>query len=97
VIVSRGFRDADTSQRMSAEETDEAIRRVRAVAEEQARHAADLRDRGSYGSCEECGRPIGEDRLAAVPEATRCLSCQSRWEAGAGGDDHRQQRNQSSV
>ncbi|HEV2476287.1 MAG TPA: TraR/DksA family transcriptional regulator [Candidatus Dormibacteraeota bacterium] len=82
---------------MSAEETDEAIRRVRVVAEEQARHAAELRERGTYGSCEACGEPIGEDRLAAVPEATRCLSCQARWEAGAGGDGHRQHRNQSSV
>ena len=95
--VSRGFRDADTSQRMSAEETDEAIRQVRAAGEEQARHAAEVRARGSYGSCEVCGGPIGEDRLAAVPEATRCLSCQGRWEAGAGGDDHRQHRVQSSV
>ena len=80
--VSRGFRDADTSQRMSAEETDEAIRRVRAVREEQARHAAELRKRGTYGSCEVCGGPIGQDRLAALPEATRCVACQAAWEAG---------------
>lgn len=82
MIVSRGFRDADTSQRMSAEETDEAIRQVRAVGEEQARRAAELRHEGSYGSCEECGGPIGQDRLAAVPDATRCISCQSTWESG---------------
>jgi len=80
--VSRGFRDADTSQRMSTEENDEAIRQVRAVREEQARHAAELREQGTYGSCEVCGRPIGQDRLAAVPEATRCVSCQAAWEAG---------------
>jgi RNA polymerase-binding transcription factor len=78
--VSRGFRDADTSQRLSAEETDEAIRRVRAVREEQARHAAELRERGTYGSCEVCGGPIGQDRLAALPEATRCVACQGAWE-----------------
>jgi DnaK suppressor protein len=82
VEVSRGFRDADTSQRMSAEETDEAIRRVRAVREEQARHAAELRERDTYGSCEMCGGPIGQDRLAALPEATRCVACQGVWEAG---------------
>lgn len=80
-IVSRGFRDAETSQRMSAEETDEAIKQVRARGEQQARHAAELRDRGSYGSCEVCGGPIGQERLAAVPEATRCISCQGAWEA----------------
>jgi RNA polymerase-binding transcription factor DksA len=67
---------------MSTEETDEAIRQVRAVGEEQARHAAELRDRGSLGTCEVCGGPIGKDRLGAVPEATRCISCQGAWETG---------------
>lgn len=79
--MSRGFRDADTSQQMSAQETSEAIRRVQDVANEQAQHAADLRERGAYGACEVCGGPIGEERLAAVPDATRCISCQASWEA----------------
>ena len=78
--MSRGFRDADTSQQMSARETDDAISRVRKAGEQQALHAAELRDRGSYGSCEACGEPIGEDRLAAVPEATRCIACQTAWD-----------------
>lgn len=30
---------------------------------------------GSYGVCERCGQPIGADRLAARPVATRCLAC----------------------
>jgi RNA polymerase-binding protein DksA len=30
-------------------------------------------DDGSYGTCEACGRPIGEDRLEAVPWATLCI------------------------
>jgi DnaK suppressor protein len=79
--MSRGFRDADTSQQMSAQETDDAISKVRALGNQQARHAAELRDQGLYGSCEVCGGPIGEERLAAVPEATRCMSCQANWEA----------------
>lgn len=65
---------------MSARETDDAISRVRKAGEQQALHAAELRDRGSYGSCEVCGRRIGQDRLDAVPEATRCLACQTAWE-----------------
>jgi DnaK suppressor protein len=67
---------------MSAQETDEAIQKVRAAGEKQAQHAADVRDRGAYGVCESCGGPIGAERLAAVPEATRCIACQSVWEAG---------------
>ena len=30
-------------------------------------------DEGSSGTCEACGRPIGEERLEAVPWATLCI------------------------
>lgn len=30
---------------------------------------------GAYGFCVECGEPISAKRLAAVPEAARCLTC----------------------
>lgn len=83
--MSRGFRDADTTQQISGRAADEAIQRVRAANEQQAQHAGELRDQGSYGVCESCGRPIGEERLAAVPEATRCISCQTTWEASQAG------------
>ncbi len=33
---------------------------------------------GSYGTCESCGRPIGEDRLTAIPSATLCIACAGR-------------------
>ena len=29
---------------------------------------------GSYGTCEKCGQQIEEARLAAYPEATRCMT-----------------------
>jgi DnaK suppressor protein len=32
---------------------------------------------GTYGRCEDCGDPIGEARLEALPTAIRCLNCQS--------------------
>ena len=31
---------------------------------------------GTYGFCQDCGRPIEEKRLLANPEARRCLHCQ---------------------
>jgi DnaK suppressor protein len=80
--VSRGFRDADTTQQMSGQEADEAIKRVRSASESQAQHAEELRSHGAYGVCESCGRQIGEERLSAVPEATRCITCQASWEVG---------------
>ena len=80
--MSRGFRNADETQEMSGREADEAVQRVRTATELQARRAAEKRDDGTYGRCESCGSPIGEDRLAAVPDATRCISCQKSFEAG---------------
>ena len=32
-------------------------------------------DEGTYGSCESCGRPIGEGRLQARPVARTCIEC----------------------
>lgn len=37
-------------------------------------------DRGSYGMCDACARPIKKARLQALPSATLCLDCQDRIE-----------------
>jgi RNA polymerase-binding protein DksA len=37
-------------------------------------------DRGTYGVCDACGRPIKKARLQALPFATLCLECQDRIE-----------------
>jgi RNA polymerase-binding protein DksA len=38
-------------------------------------------DRGTYGLCDACGRPIKKARLKALPFATLCLECQDRLES----------------
>ena len=38
-------------------------------------------DRGEYGACVVCEEDINEKRLAAVPWATTCISCQAAAEA----------------
>ncbi len=35
---------------------------------------------GSYGNCAICGKPIGEERLRAVPWATLCIDDQRKQE-----------------
>ena len=35
---------------------------------------------GKYGTCEECGKMINTDRLMAYPEATLCVSCETKKE-----------------
>jgi DnaK suppressor protein len=39
-------------------------------------------DAGTYGTCVTCGRPIGEDRLEAIPYAAQCIECRTREERG---------------
>ena len=35
---------------------------------------------GTFGSCDNCGRPIGKGRLQAFPRATLCVTCKQREE-----------------
>ena len=39
-------------------------------------------DAGTYGTCVTCGKPIGDDRLEAIPYAAQCIECRSREERG---------------
>lgn len=43
--------------------------------------------RGEYGACESCGRPIGKERLKAVPSTRLCRDCKEKEER-----EHRQQQ-----
>ena len=51
--------------------------RMKGVALEEARRRLQA---GSYGICQDCGEPIPEKRLKAVPYAAFCLPCQERRE-----------------
>jgi RNA polymerase-binding transcription factor DksA len=33
---------------------------------------------GTYGACEQCGGPIGEARLEALPATRTCIACAAR-------------------
>lgn len=37
--------------------------------------ATERLDAGTYGTCENCGGPIGQGRLEARPVARRCIEC----------------------
>src|SRR5688500_16988001 len=43
-------------------------------------HALQRLDDGTYGTCEACGKPIGDDRLEAMPATRYCLDDQSKAE-----------------
>ena len=71
----RDFKDA------AAEESQVAVEdaALASAASELAQVAAALRrlDDGSYGFCEDCGDPIDERRLLAMPATLYCTSCQT--------------------
>jgi len=78
--MSRGFRDEDVNQAMTDKAMADTVSRVLEQEAEQEARSADRRQHGEAGSCEDCGRPIGAERLAALPTSTRCVRCQSAWE-----------------
>lgn len=39
-------------------------------------------DEGTFGTCERCGNPIAEERLEAMPYATKCIDCKRLEERG---------------
>ena len=44
--------------------------------------AVERLDAGTFGRCERCGKEIPEERLKAVPYASRCVACQEQQEQG---------------
>jgi RNA polymerase-binding protein DksA len=73
VSSSNDNHPADTASETFERELDEGIeegaaRRLREVEDALARV-----DEGTYGTCAACGKPIGEERLEAVPWTTLCI------------------------
>jgi DnaK suppressor protein len=40
-------------------------------------HALEKIDKGTYGLCDNCGQPIAEERLEALPQANLCVKCKA--------------------
>lgn len=82
--MSKGFREPDFAQIVTERATNETIHRILEEDSAQAERARERMARGGYGICEDCSQPIGPERLEALPEATRCIRCQSEWEQSNG-------------
>src|SRR5438046_3071595 len=70
---------ADFTYQRGLQQTTQHLLERQAAQVEAALHA---RQQGTYGVCASCGQPIPAERLAARPEATQCVECQRRREAG---------------
>lgn len=63
-----------------AELREHDLREQLRLREQEARLTASIAavEAGTYGICEDCGDPIPEGRLLRIPDAVRCVPCQSR-------------------
>ena len=77
--MSRGFRDADTTQAMSDRAVAAAIDKILHQDREQGVSAE-----GGDGRCSDCREEIGAERLAAIPSASVVSAARRRgsWRAG---------------
>ena len=72
--------DDDFEEMATEAENDETLEALGHASENevvQIRLALERVKNGTYGNCAKCGDPIPDDRLEAVPYATRCVSCAS--------------------
>ena len=70
--------DGERAQAQQARDTAQALQRVMLEQQHVVAHAIEQMAAGTYGSCEDCSRPIAAERLRILPEATRCVDCQRR-------------------
>lgn len=58
---------------------------IKGIVEEEVHHIQQALKRqaeGRYGICDDCGQEIDPERLEVRPQATLCITCQRRVEAG---------------
>jgi DnaK suppressor protein len=71
--LNEGFADAG----QAAAERASLLTLVRSLRDtlRDVEHALDRMDAGTYGTCDNCGQPIADERLDALPAARLCLDC----------------------
>jgi RNA polymerase-binding protein DksA len=71
---------ADAASELFEREKNLTLQRNAEVSLQAVNDALRRFDEGTYGYCEECGRPIPEKRLRALPEARYDIECQAKLE-----------------
>jgi RNA polymerase-binding protein DksA len=73
LAIGAGDHIADSATDTFMRELDEGLEENADHILEEIERALHRIDDGTYGMCIACGRPIGEERLDAVPYATLCI------------------------
>jgi RNA polymerase-binding transcription factor DksA len=74
-VMAEAARLLASRRRMLAEHAAAAAAEATARELSEIQAALDRIAAGTYGVCEICGHAIGRDRLRALPEVRRCVSC----------------------
>ena len=69
---------ADSSQVTAERGEAEALANTLRETLTEVEHALEKMDSGSWGLCENCGKPIAAPRLEAMPAARFCIDCASK-------------------
>jgi len=69
---------ADSSQVTAERGEAEALASTLKETLEEVEHALTKLDDGTFGVCEECGKPINPARLEAMPAARCCIDCANK-------------------
>ena len=66
---------ADDASDVAEQATNLALRRHLEGQLKEIERAIARAERGTYGMCERCGKPIAEERLRVIPSASLCIDC----------------------
>jgi DnaK suppressor protein len=69
----------DVAQIATERDTSEALRNLFGDLQQDVERALTRLETGGYGICEECSESISVERMRTLPEATRCVICQSHY------------------
>ncbi|MEU8432473.1 TraR/DksA C4-type zinc finger protein [Streptomyces sp. NPDC029216] len=75
-----GDDQADTGTKNITRESELALAANATSMLEQTERALERLEAGTYGLCENCGKPIGKARMQAFPRATLCVDCKQKQE-----------------
>jgi DnaK suppressor protein len=71
-----GKREEEATETLELEKRLALENRIR-VELAKVEHALDKIEKGTYGICDNCGKPIDPARLEALPQATLCMDCKA--------------------
>ena len=79
-----GKREEEATESLELEKRLTLEKRIRDQLAE-VEHALAKFDKGTYGLCDNCGKPIDPARLEALPQANLCMQCKAKQAKNAKG------------